>query len=264
LGAVEPTAAPAIPATTDLPSQLWFPTVTMLQASPLKLIVTGSLENKAGGAISPPSFVPFLVSFDQPEQGKYTIAAANPAVKGWSLACGGDSAHLRSAAFDAALLLPGQRVLSTGGTPRSSPACMDCEGSDQHLTCALHQAVVYDAAGGTIAPNPASTPTVMGEGMQVPRFGHSMSLLPDGTVLVVGGVTRHDLQNFGVTDVEVYNPARRAPPVVADMMSGTMIDADDPVLADLQMAGLSRMPGTQAFAAGGDPSQRARPCSAPQ
>ena len=154
-------------------------------------------------------------------------------------------------AWNAATLLPsGDRVLVTGGTPRNvnnQPTCHDCDGTDNSLSCAVKQSGVYSIVKNdieSIHPNgPPTTPPSMTENLQIARFGHTQTILPDGTVAIIGGFTRktnmaNKTETWGVAEVEIWNPSRRQ--VVVD---NKQADLDDPVRADLLAIGMSRKPG---------------------
>src|SRR5205807_743651 len=92
-----------------------------------------------------------------------------------------------------------RRVLLTGGTPRFdqsfNPGCVDCV-NDQGFTCALDQVAVVDAsATPTVRPAcPSTIPALtctpdLSAKLKIPRFGHSQTVLADGRVLLVGGLT---------------------------------------------------------------------------
>jgi hypothetical protein len=66
--------------------------------------------------------------------------------------------------------------------------------------------------------------------MQLPRYGHTSTLMHDGNVLIVGGVTAAGGLQRILRDVEVYNPRPIVP--AFDPSSGSP-DPDDPVARDL-------------------------------
>jgi hypothetical protein len=123
--------------------------------------------------------------------------------------------RFRPTGYASAILLPSTDVLLTGGAPSFSAACNDCESSPGTLLCSTHQASRF------VAP---STLTKIDQ-MQIGRFGHSSTLLRDGTILIVGGI---DLPSSGnartVGDAEVYNPRALTPPAG---------DPDDPLAKEL-------------------------------
>jgi hypothetical protein len=145
------------------------------------------------------------------------------------------------------------RVLVSGGAPSfiqdttMAKICGDCESSKQEPMCSLSQAWVFSRASGM-------QPTV--EAMQIGRFGHTSTVLPDKTVLVVGGISlgANDPGARMLGDAEVYNPRLSIPPYNATM-AATALDADDPVYIDLKntLGGSTpvvRAPGQQAFQSG--------------
>jgi hypothetical protein len=87
--------------------------------------------------------------------------------------------------FHAATLLADGRVLITGGT-RSADVGLGSVAS----------AELYDPASGTF--------TATGD-LTVPRLGHTATLLPDGRVLIAGGIETRDASLFA--SAELYDPA---------------------------------------------------------
>ncbi|MEO6954948.1 MAG: hypothetical protein ABI321_24325 [Polyangia bacterium] len=154
-----------------------------------------------------------------------------------------DPARYRPAGWESALPLPGGRVIVAGGTPSSSGApshCQDCPGVASQL-CASGQASVYER-GQLSAANP----------LQVPRFGHAMTRLADGSILVSGGIGNQpvDAMSFDavfLTDLEIYNGRPLVP--VYDATT-TPIDPDDPIAVELKNEMLVRAPGMQAVTVG--------------
>ena len=229
-----------------------FPTVTRISSNPEVVLVSGGLAvvptvmGKAGSAFQPAGTLPMLLTGGTAGTLSVATASANNA----PLKCGGDKMHYRATAFDAATLIVnnlgnGDRVLITGGTPRNDAGsnCQDCENSDNVNSCATSQAVVYDVDNKSIAPNPGSLPmTATPEPLQIARYGHTISPLPDGTFLVSGGFTRVAGATVGVTDFEIYNPARQS----VKIDSATGIDVDDPVAGDLKTNGWTRAPAALA------------------
>jgi large repetitive protein len=100
----------------------------------------------------------------------------------------------------AATLLPNGKVLVTGG----APAFFDT-GDLQNL----NRAELYDPSRGTF--------TATGN-MALIRYSHASTLLPDGTVLITGGI----VDNFLGTNpmAELYNPVTGAFLVAGNMKSG--------------------------------------------
>jgi len=211
------------------------------------VLVTGGFELQSGRvAIQPPlgkaslflltitgtSTVPSTVNFDG-----YSIDPACMA---------GD--RFRPAGYQDALLLPDRdgQVLLTGGAPRFD-TCNDCEdGAAQGPFCSLHQASRFQPPA-TLSRLPP---------MQVGRFGHATAVLPDGTVLVTGGVELPaGAANARVVgDVEVFNPHGPVP-----RLDGAGADRDDPLHDELRMLSFTRAAGDVAR----DPmngNMQARPC----
>ena len=86
------------------------------------------------------------------------------------------------------------------------------------------------------------------EGLQVGRFGHTSTLLTDGNVLIVGGISRPPDGSAPRTvgDAEIYNPRATIPPWDATN-PGFALDADDPQYNDLVgLKPVVRLPGGQA------------------
>ena len=114
--------------------------------------------------------------------------------------------------------------------PTQVSGCNDCENqADSSLLCTITQASVYDAANGSLQQLP---------GMAVARFGHQQTLLPDGGILVTGGLTRKMGQTTEATsEAEIYNP-RSSNPSTADL--------DDPVTLSLPASEQAGRVGTDA------------------
>ena len=114
----------------------------------------------------------------------------DPARGSWAAV--GDMAHAR--AGHTATLLPDGTVLVTGGASHNGG-----NGSP------LASAEVYDPAGRTW--------TAVGD-MTDARAGHTATLLPDGTVLVVGGVGTDTQEvspaNTALASAELYDPDRKS------------------------------------------------------
>jgi hypothetical protein len=143
------------------------------------------------------------------------------------------------------------RVLITGGTARNVMSmtgnCLDCDNMDNQLSCVLSQTAIYDVAKNSISPAPAL--------VQIPRYGHTQTVMPDGNVVIIGGYTRNNKQVFAVAVPEVWNPVRKAPAAP---------DTDDPAFLDLPGQKLKRDPGTQFYCAnGGNPMTPAVSCGTP-
>ncbi|HTJ46468.1 MAG TPA: hypothetical protein VL463_30390, partial [Kofleriaceae bacterium] len=111
--------------------------------------------------------------------------------------------------YVAAVTLPDGDVLATGGDPDDGiGTCMDASGR----ACALAQAWRYPAAGGAgaqIAP------------LQIARYGHRMTVLADGTVLVTGGLGPARLGTAGqvaaLGDAELFEWRGAADDPIADL-----------------------------------------------
>lgn len=177
-------------------------------ATEAQVLVTGGFEVVA----QPPQ------KLTQPPSGAtavrlYTVSdpEGTPSIKSYAaippyqarVTCGADDGHYRPAGFEAATATAlGRQVLITGGSPTvdSTTPCIDCEPGDGNLgsvLCVLRQAVMYDADTQKFsAVNP----------MQIGRFGHRQTLLPDGNVLVSGGLVRNGAVTEATAEAEIYNP----------------------------------------------------------
>ncbi|HEX2573353.1 MAG TPA: hypothetical protein VH877_27640 [Polyangia bacterium] len=260
---------------------LWFPTVTPFvnpADTQIHALVSGGFLRDGNGAYSPSTLFPQRLDYD-PASGYSVTQVAPLGDLSLELTCPPtDPGHLRPVAWNAATRLLDGRILLSGGTARFGGADCgsgDCEENDATPTCAVHQALLYDGATNRIQ---ALSPLVNGarEGLQIARWGHSQTLLPDGTVLVAGGFTRSgQCQNSGgacgsnadcitpdtcvsrnttgTVDLELFNPARSGVSVSAGS------DQDDPVRADLTGQGLGRELGEQAHTS--TSTAPALPCS---
>jgi hypothetical protein len=110
--------------------------------------------------------------------------------------------------YPAAVTLADGDVLATGGSPDMGTTCADATG----VSCALADAWRYPSAGGagaTVAP------------MQIARYGHRMTSLPDGTVLVTGGLAGARLGTAGqvaaLLDAEIFEWRGVADDPIADL-----------------------------------------------
>lgn len=139
----------------------------------------------------------------------------------------------RPAGWESAVDLGRGRVLITGGAPTLAGGCNDCDDGGSDYRCATGQASLFTAPS-TIAPAI--------ERLQIPRYGHTATLMRDGNVLIVGGVTAAAGNPRILRDVEVYNPRPIVPAV--DPTTG---DPDDPAAADLMSS--PRAPGAPLNAA---------------
>lgn len=265
----QPSYAPASVTTRSL-SALWFPTVTAFSGTPatqLHALVSGGFLRDGSGAYSPPSESPMRLDYEAGTYSVTPVGVAGDLVFDFSCPPGAtpDARHLRPVAWNAATQLRDPtRILLSGGTPRfGSPICSaDCEESDSGVLCAVHQALLYDGGSNQLQPFPAGS-AGQREGLQIARWGHTQTLLPDGTVLVAGGFTRRgqcqsgggfcgsnadciapdvcsNRNTIGTVDLELFNPARRSLP------TGQRVDLDDPLRADLDAESLDRAPGEQA------------------
>jgi hypothetical protein len=135
-----------------------------------------------------------------------------------------DDTAVAAFGYGAAATLPDGDVLLTGGNPDATVA--GCATDHQGLPCSTAQALRYDTATGMIGPTGA---------LGVPRYGHRMTALADGMILVSGGLSLGDTATTlrALPDVELYEPRSAA---------------DDPLLPEIV-----RAPGDVARTQGGDP-----------
>jgi hypothetical protein len=206
-----------------------FHTATALpsdDAGNVTIVMTGGFEEtdtNGGSALEPAQTNPVrLVTVSS--QGMVAAPVA-PSSNGFQGAiCDGSAAmRYRPAGWEAAVLLPRNRVLVTGGSPTAplpGVACNDCDAGN-NLLCATWQAALFSAPS-TFVPLPH---------MQVARFGHTATLLRDGNVLIVGGIgAGSDLMPRVLGDAEQYNPR---PPAPLFTVGGSSPDPDDPIASDL-------------------------------
>ena len=222
-----------------------FHTATLLSnAAPDKsILVTGGFAvDMSGNAVQPPPAA---------DAARVVTLASDGSIGSVAATLGGgyvsdtnncmNSQRYRPAGWESAVILPnGRGVLITGGSPTytTMPACNDCD-SGGSVLCSSRQASIFTAATATIAPAP--------DLLQVGRFGHTTTLLSDGSVLITGGLTLAggaDSPRVSA-DAEVYNPRTAVPPY--DMTQPAPVDLDDPIKADLMSQSLQRAPGGLAY-----------------
>jgi hypothetical protein len=202
-----------------------FHTATLLPQPPSTtdrtIIVTGGFvetTTNTGQSLQPPA--PMAAARLLTVSTAGTVSQSTPAFSSsYSLdsTCTRDDRY-RPAGWESAVDLGRGRVLISGGAPTVAGACNDCDdGSD--FRCATKQASLFTAPS-TISPTL--------EKLQIPRYGHTSTLMNDGNVLVVGGITAVAGNPRILRDVEVYNPRPIVP--AFDPSTG---DPDDPVAADL-------------------------------
>lgn len=227
----------ALKATGAIPAYL-FPTLTALDAGAAmpRVLVSGGLEVTASGqALEPPASMPTMQLVKYAGAGTTLEVTADAAFTGLTLQSVCGKGDVKRVAWNAATLLAssdgvlaGDRVLLSGGTPHTD--CMEC--GDRSHTCAVSQVNIVG-----VVPAPNKLPIAAGDKLQVARFGHTQTLLRDHTVLVAGGLTHAGATTTGAVEAELWNSARAVPP------TGDTGDADDPLLAELRLAGLKRNPG---------------------
>lgn len=138
----------------------------------------------------------------------------------------------RPAGWESAVAIGRSRVLVSGGTPTQvmgPTGCHDCPDGETSYFCALQQMAIFDGAAHTL--NKFAS-------LAVGRFGHTTTVLDDGTALVIGGINSSAGVARVLKDAEIINPRTLVPP------TGT--DADDPIADELEAAGLVRVPGASA------------------
>ncbi|HZS38077.1 MAG TPA: kelch repeat-containing protein, partial [Polyangia bacterium] len=155
----------------------------------------------------------------------------------------------RPAGYQSAVLLKradgNLRVLLSGGAPSfvtdgAAKTCQDCEAGQADPMCSIGQGAIYSRSSGL---QPTDEP------MQVGRFGHTSTMLVDGNVLIVGGISRPPDGSAPrtVADAEIYNPRATVPPWDATNPA-TALDADDPQFVDISnLKPVVRAPGGQAI-----------------
>jgi hypothetical protein len=242
--------------TGDLPTQFHTatPVNTDATSATQDILVTGGfIETTQGTALLPPQ------STMGPAARIVTVAKATGAATVAPATLGGGYAEdptcmatkrYRPAGWEAAVALPDGRVLVAGGAPTyqnadasttpPTPACNDCDGGSG-LFCATRQASIF---------TPPATLSPVTEPLQVARFGHAVTLLGDGSVLVSGGIGAGAGTPRLIGDGELYNPRPLATAATGD--------ANDPLAADLKQLGLTRAPGQAATAVNG--KTPAHPC----
>lgn len=250
----------------------FMPTLTLLDDSSnttQRVLVSSGLQVLGSGRASdPPSGTDVTMQVITWSSSTTLDTKAAALGSGWvSEGCGAGSAHFKPTAFDATTRLPSLpaepgRVLVTGGTPRSNSGCNDCEDGEQGASCAIAQASVVEVPAQGVG---GAVPTITQTGrLQFPRFGHTQTLLEDGTVLIAGGLAHRDGASgatWAVSGAEFWNPARATPPA-AIVLNGVSVDPDDPLRDDLARLGYSRAPATQALIPGDD--KPAIACPKPQ
>ena len=140
-----------------------------------RLLVTGgriNVVNPDGGTAGPPTYLRASEIYD-PDSGRWTPA--------------GDMSERR--ADHAAMLLPDGKVLVSGGLAISTSG----PDTERVRTVYLDSAEIFDPETGAWTQI---------ESMTEPRWGHSMTPLEDGTVLVAGGDGGQRLDT-----AEIYDPS---------------------------------------------------------
>lgn len=116
-----------------------------------------------------------------------------------------DASDFTPVGYHAAVALPDGTVLLTGGSPIFEPGLTACPGGESAWTCSMNQAWIYTP--GTDPADGGALSALTSGALQVPRFGHTMTLMGNGTVLVAGGLRRDDSTLYTEPSAEVYNAA---------------------------------------------------------
>jgi hypothetical protein len=218
-----------------------FHTATVASVDPTSMaatvFVTGGFvqtTTNGGQALQPPAPAAAARVLTVTPAGVVTLAAA-PTLAGFVAdATCADPTRYKPAGWEAATALSRDRVLVSGGAPTapfSGVTCNDCDGGAT-LLCGSKQGAIFTAAApATLAPTAGP--------LQVPRFGHTATLMHDGNVLVLGGIGSGDGTTHVLWDAEQYNP--RPAVTLYDVTSG-LPDPDDPIAADLTASHQSRAP----------------------
>ncbi|HEX8953833.1 MAG TPA: kelch repeat-containing protein [Polyangia bacterium] len=217
-----------------------FHTATLLPPSPSTtnrtIVITGGFietTTNMGQALQPPAPAAAARLLTVTTTG--TVSQSTPMLSsGYSpdASCMLDNRY-RPAGWESAVDLGRGRVLISGGAPMLAGGCNNCDDGGSDFRCSTAQASLFSAPS-TISPAL--------EKLQIARYGHSSTLMSDGNVLIVGGVTAAAGNPRILRDVEVYNPRPIVP--AFDPATG---DPDDPVAADL--ASTPRTPGAPLNAA---------------
>ncbi len=191
--------------------------------APDRVLMVGGFRVQAGSAFEPT--IPFAYTVN--------VDPLTPAITTTTIAAVADAVP---AGYLAALPILDGTVLITGGTPDTPFICP--ESTVSTYLCALPDAYVFHE----VAPGMETIDSL--PDMIVPRWGHRMVALLDGTVLVTGGLRLDTDRLMVVADAELFNPRTELLDPVAD----------DPAI----VAGTyTRTPGNVAQAMDGTP---ARPC----
>jgi hypothetical protein len=233
LTSAAPKGAAVMLATTPL-TQFHTATVFTASANAASVLVTGGFTVGAGAIAMQPPAAAEAARVLSITDGK-PITAAPVTLSGYSAdpVCM-DPARYRPAGWESATLLPSGQVLVTGGSPTfvaGATPCNDCEMGGAGLLCSLDQASLFI---------PPSTLAKLSP-MQVGRYGHSSTLLSDGTVLIAGGLNQSSGAPRTIGDAEIYNPRGYVP--LYNTADPATPDADDPLAVDIKNAGLARAPG---------------------
>lgn len=114
-----------------------------------------------------------------------------------------EAAEFTPVGYHAAVGLPDGTVLITGGSPYFVPAGTSCPDGENAWTCSMAQAWIYTPG---VFPSDGGTLSSLAHAeLQVPRFGHTMTLLANGTVVIVGGLRRDGSTLYTEPSAEIYN-----------------------------------------------------------
>jgi hypothetical protein len=198
------------------------------------IVVTGGFiatTMQGGQALQPPA--PTMAARLLTVTVTGTVTQTAPMLSNYPLdtTCNAANPHYRPAGWESAVDLGRGRVLVSGGAPTVTGTCNDCDDGGSDFRCATSQASLF------------TTPSTLSpalEKLQIARYGHTSTLMRDGNVLVVGGVTAAGGAPRILRDAEMYNPRPIAPQF--DATSGSP-DPDDPIAADLMAQSAARAPG---------------------
>lgn len=118
------------------------------------------------------------------------------------------------AGYPAAVALADGDVLISGGNADTTSA--GCAGAVHPLTCSTAAAYRFQQTNSVLNDTPE---------LQVGRFGHQMTLLPGGAVLVSGGLHAEGQSLLLLPDLEVFNPTTSTTNLLADI--GVMREPGD-------------------------------------
>ena len=215
----------------------WFHTATNFASTATsgQVLLTGGFQLQAGTqALQPPTGTSSLRVVTV----SGALVSSTPVqLNGWAppddTTCQGQNRY-RPAGWEATAALANRSgVLVTGGAPKTSP-CSDCDAGSS-LLCAIKQASLFEPADQLLRANE----------LQVGRMGHTMTVLTDDSVLVVGGIGQADGTDRVIGEAELFDAKTVVPPY--DLANPGAGDRDDPLQGELKTLGLQRAPGMTAI-----------------